>query len=139
MKTMATILFLVVLLSATVSQAGEGTPKEQVTALYNQIRSERAGTAFQDFFRGSMVEATKEKQVKALDTQAKSVLEIYGKPAALEIIDEKTVSDSLTRIRWLTKHKNDSPIFWTALFYKRQGKWEPLSVNLYDEPSKIGI
>jgi hypothetical protein len=139
MKTIATLTFLVVLLEATVAKAGEGTPKEQVTALYVQFRSEQAGSAFQEFFKGSLVKEQKATQLKAVDTQAKSVFELYGKPAAIEIIDENKLSDSLTRIRWFTKHNDETPIFWSALFYKRHGKWEPLITVFYDSPDKIGI
>jgi len=139
MRTTATITFLVVLLARTVSQAGEGTPKEQITALYDQCSSEHADSAFQDFFSNSLVQAQKEIQLKAVDSQAKGAFAIYGKPKAIEIIDENKLSDSLTRIKWLTKHNDETPMFWTALFYKRHGKWEPLTMVFYDSPEKIGI
>ena len=81
----------------------------------------------------------KEMQPKAMGTQARGSFDFYGPPTATEFIEEKTLSESLMKLKWITKHKADSPLFWSALFYKRGGKWEPLQIVFYDEPAKIEL
>lgn len=135
--TLITIAALTLSFSAAV--AGEGSPKEQVTKLYNSIASGGIEEGFSQFFADSLMVKHKEMQTKAMGTQAKGALGFYGPPTAIEFIEEKTLSPSLLKMKWLTKHNDESPLFWSALFYLRADKWEPLQIMFYDEPTKAGL
>jgi hypothetical protein len=132
-----TVAALAFLIQAVV--AGEGTPKEQVTKLYNDISAGKTEEGFSRLFADSLMAKQKEVQVKAMGTQAKGAFDFYGPPTAIEFIEDKTFSESLMKLKWITKHKDDSPLFWSALFYKRAEKWEPLQIVFYDEPAKAGL
>ncbi len=138
MNFAGTIVAAIALLTQTVV-AGEGTPKEQVTKLYNTLSAGKSDDGFSQLFAGSLTAKQKEMQLKALCTQAKGAFDFYGPPTAIEFIEEKTLSDSLMKLKWLTKHRDESPLFWTALFYNRAGKWEPLQILFNDESAKAGL
>lgn len=125
-----TITALVILTQSVV--AGEGTPKEQVKKLYNSISSGKTEEGFSQMFAASLMAKLKEAQVKALGTQAKAIFDFYGPPTAIEFFEEKALSESLIKLKWITKHNDDSPLFWSAVFYKRADKWEPLQIDFYD-------
>lgn len=114
-------------------------PEQQVDALVKQLMSEKRGTAFQDFFSGSLMAEQKPAEVRAMDAQAKGAWEFYGAPGSYEVFEVKEVGKSLVRIKWLTKNRDEMPLFWSALFYRRAGKWEPLSLLFFDQPEKAGI
>ena len=119
--------------------AGEGTPKEQVTRLYHSISEGKTEEGFSQLFAESLTAKQKETQVKAMGTQAKGAFDFYGPPTAIEFIEEKTLSESLMKLKWITKHKDDSPLFWIAVFYKRSDQWEPLQIVFYDDPSRADL
>jgi hypothetical protein len=135
----AHITFAALALLTQVVAAGEGTPKEQVTKLNNSISAGKTEEGFSQLFAASLMAKQKEMQVKAMGTQAKGAFDFYGPPSGIEFIEEKTLSESLMKLKWITKHKDDSPLFWSALFYKRADKWEPLQIVFYDEPAKAGL
>ncbi|MES2470603.1 MAG: hypothetical protein V4675_25135 [Verrucomicrobiota bacterium] len=119
--------------------AGEGAPKEQAMKLYSSISAGKTEEGFSLLFASSLMAERKEMQVKAMGNQAKSAFDFYGPPTAIEFIEEKALSDSLMKLKWLTKHRDESPLFWNALFYKRAGKWEPLQILFNDESAKAGL
>ena len=135
----AHITFAAVALLTQAVAAGEGTPKEQVTKLNNSISEGKTEEGFSYLFAASLTAKQKEVQVKAMGSQAKGAFDFYGAPTAIEFIEEKTLSESLMKLKWITKHKDDSPLFWSALFYKRANKWEPLQIVFYDDPTKAGL
>ncbi len=138
MNFAGTIVAAIALLTQTVV-AGEGTPKEQAMKLYSSISAGNTEEGFSLLFASSLMAERKEMQVKAMGNQAKSAFDFFGPPTAIEFIEEKTLSDSLVKLKWLTKHKDESPLFWNALFYNRAGKWEPLQILFNDEPAKAGL
>ena len=119
--------------------AGEGTPKEQVAKLYISISAGKTEEGFSQLFAASLMAKQKEMQVKAMGTQAKGAFDFYGPPTAIEFIEEKTLSESFMKLKWITKHKDESPLFWSALFYMRANQWEPLQIVFYDDPAKVGL
>lgn len=126
-------------LLAQAVMAGEGTPKEQVKQLYDSISEGKPEEGFNRLFADSLLAKQNEMQVKAMGTQAKGAFDFYGPSTAMEFIEEKTLSESLVRLKWITKHKDDSPLFWSALFYRRADQWEPLQIVFYDDPEKAGL
>ncbi len=137
--TIRSLIIACVFCSALCGAAESPSPEQRVNALFKQLNSEQRATAFQDFFKGSLTAAQKEAYLKAMDVQARGGMEFYGPPASYEIFERKEIGKSLFRIRWLTKHKDETPLFWSALFYLRAGSWEPLNVQFFDDPSKAGI
>jgi hypothetical protein len=135
------VLFLGVLCLASVASAParSGTPEKQIAALVDQLKTDKRDTAMQDFFGGSLMAAQKDAAVKAMDAQAKGAWEFYGPPTGYEISEKVEMGKSLVKIKWITRHKDDTPLFWNALFYKRNGAWEPLRVLFFDDPTKAGF
>lgn len=96
--------------------AGEGAPKEQITQLYDSITAGKTEEGFSQLFAASLMAKQKEMQIKAMGTQAKGAFDFYGAPTAMEFIEEKTLSESLMKLKWLTKHKDESPCSGTLFF-----------------------
>jgi hypothetical protein len=114
-------------------------PTAQIEGLVKRLESGKIEGAFVDFFTGSLVAEQKEMQVRAMDGQAKSAFEFYGRPTDYEITETNKTGKSLVRIKWITKHKGEVPLFWNGLFYRRNNKWEPLTVVFFDDPAKAGF
>jgi hypothetical protein len=138
MRKITSLIAIIAALTGSLA-AKEGSPEEQVAALFKQLASEKRSTAFQEFFAGSLAIAQKPAEVRAMDAQAGGAWTIYGAPESYEILDRREVGKSLFRIRWLTKNKDEVPLFWSALFYLRAGKWEALSLVFFDQPEKAGL
>jgi hypothetical protein len=119
--------------------ASDANPRQQIDALYQQIVSDKSATAFQDFFAGGLLATQKPAELKSLDSQAKGAFDFYGKPVSFEFIEEKKIGKSLVRLTWLTRQKDDIPLFWSATFYLRNSKWEPFNVLFFDSPEKAGL
>lgn len=114
-------------------------PTAQIEALIKRLQSGKADGALLDFFSGSLMFEQKEAQLRAMDAQAKAAFEFLGKPVSYEIVDTSKMGASLVRIKWITKHKNETPMFWNSLFYYRNSKWEPLGIFFFDDPQKAGF
>ena len=138
MKPLMIVLGLSLFALSKVS-AAEGSPEQQVVALFKQLTSEKRSTAFQDFFGDGLAGKQKPAEIKAMDAQAAAAWQFYGLPESYEIIQRTEIGESLFRIKWLTKHKEEAPLFWSALFYRRSGMWEPFTVLFFDDPHRAGI
>lgn len=114
-------------------------PSAQIDVLIKRLQSGKADGALRDFFSGSLMLEQKEAQLRAMDGQAKAAFEFFGKPISYEIVETSKMGTSLVRIKWITKHKNETPLFWNSLFYRRNGKWEPLGIFFFDDPQKAGF
>jgi hypothetical protein len=140
MKTQIVIIITACCLCAAAAESKESKePTAQVEGLVQRLESGKTEGVFVDFFAGSLVAEQKEMQVRAMDAQAKAAFEIYGKPTDYELTETNKMGNSLVRIKWITKHKNGVPLFWNGLFYRRNDKWEPLSVVFFDDPTKAGF
>jgi hypothetical protein len=114
-------------------------PSAQIDALMKRLQSEKIEGTLIGFFSGSLMFEQKEAQIRAMDGQAKAAIEFFGKPVSYEIVETSKMGTSLVRIKWITKHKNETPMFWNALFYHRNSKWEPLGIFFFDDPQKAGF
>ena len=114
-------------------------PTTQIDMLIKRLQTGKIEGAFVDFFSGSLVAEQKEMQIHAVDGQVKAAMEFYGRPVSYEIVETNKMGSSLMRIKWITKHKSDAPLFWNALFYLRNNKWEPLTIVFFDDPQKAGF
>jgi hypothetical protein len=119
--------------------AEQKEPNAQIDTLVKRLQSGKIDGAFVDFFSGSLVAEQKEMQIRAVDSQIKAALDFYGKPVSYELVETNKMGTSLIRIKWITKHKNETPLFWNGLFYRRNNKWEPLTVIFLDDPQKAGF
>ena len=135
----ALLLLLPILPVMLVAAPQNPTPRDRVGAVIAQLQSDRAPTAFADFFKDSLMASQKETLLRAMDGQAKGAFEFYGKPKTYEILSEEKFGENLVRIKWLTKHNDEVPMFWNCLFYLRKGRWEALSIVFNDSPQTAGI
>jgi hypothetical protein len=138
MRRIITVMIIVGSLLSTVF-AEPKEPTAQIDTLIKRLQSGKVDGALLDFFSGSLMLAQKGEQLRAMDGQAKAAFEFLGKPVSYEIVQTSTMGTSLVRIKWITKHKNETPLFWNSLFYRRNSKWEPLGVFFFDDPQKAGF
>jgi len=138
MRKLILVVFVVGMLFST-AFAESKEPTAQIEALIKRLQTGKIEGTFVDFFSGTLVAEQKEMQVRSMDGQAKAAFELYGRPSSYEIIETSKMGTSLIRIKWITKHKSEIPLFWNGLFYRRNSKWEPLLLFFYDEPHKAGF
>jgi hypothetical protein len=136
-KLILVVLAVGMLFSTAFAESKE--PTAQIEALVKRLQKGKIEGAFVDFFSGSLVAEQKEMQVRAMDGQAKAAFELYGRPSSHEIVETDKLGTSLIRIKWITKHKSETPLFWNGLFYRRNNKWEPLHLFFFDDPRKAGF
>lgn len=138
MRILLSVIFAIFCI-VTVAIGEPQEPTVRVEALVKRIQSDKSDGALIDFFANSLMGEQKPNELRALDVQVKSALEIYGRAIAYEIVETKKIGSSLIRIKWLTKHKREAPLFWTSLFYRRNEKWEPINLFFFDDPNKAGF
>jgi len=136
-KSILVVLAVGILFSTAFAQSKE--PTAQIEALVKRLQTGKIEGAFVDFFSGSLVAEQKEMQVRGMDGQARAAFELYGRPSSYEIVETNKMGTSLIRIKWITKHKSEIPLFWNGLFYRRNNKWEPLHLFFFDEPQKAAF
>jgi hypothetical protein len=135
-------VFLIIFAVGALISTAFAEPKEpnaQIDTLVKRLQSGKIDGAFVDFFSGSLVAEQKEMQIRAVDGQVKAALDFYGKPVSYELVETNKMGTSLIRIKWITKHKSEVPLFWNGLFYRRNNKWEPITVVFFDDPQKAGF
>lgn len=138
MKNLILVMLAIGMLFST-AFAESKEPTAQIEALVKRLQTGKIEGAFVDFFSGSLVAEQKEMQVRAMDGQVKAAFEFYRRPSSYEIVETNKMGTSLMRIKWITKHKSETPLFWNGLFYRRNNKWEPLHVFFFDDPQKAGF
>jgi hypothetical protein len=130
---------LTTLLATSAIAASAKGPEAQIEALMKTLEAGKFDGAMTSFFAGSIAAQQKPTEMRAMDGQAKSGLEFYGAPVSYEIVETKKIGNDLVNIKFLTKHKDDVPLFWNALFYRRHEQWEPLGLVFFDDPRKAGF
>lgn len=132
-------LVVVTSLLAVAAHAQSPEPRAQVESLVTQLRVGKLDGLLEKAFAGGLVAKQKPMQIEAMSGQAKAALQFYGKLTDYEILETENLGKSLTRIKWMTKHNDDMPLFWNAIYYRRNGKWEPLTLIFFDNPIQAGI
>jgi hypothetical protein len=132
-----TVLLVIFFVASALAETKE--PSDQVVALVKRLQSDRIEGVFTDFFANSLAAEQKPNEIRATDGQVKAALDFYGRAINYEIVETKKMGNSLITIKWITKHKNEAPLFWNCIFYKRNGKWEPIGVLFFDNPTKAGF
>lgn len=133
------ILAAAILCSSAVSAAPGGSPEAQMDALLKTLQAKKYDGAFEDFFAGSMTAQQKPNELKAMGGQAKAAFEFLGPPTSWEVVDTIKKGKDFVLLRVVSKHRDEVPVFWNAMFYRRSGKWEPLAVFFFDDPVKAGF
>jgi hypothetical protein len=123
----------------TVAFADSREPSAQVEALAKVLQSGKIEGVLIDFFANSLLAEQRPTELHAMDAQVKAALDFYGRSVNYEIVETTKMGNSLVRIKWITKHKRETPMFWNVLFYRRNGKWEPLNILVFDDPTKAGF
>ena len=137
MRKIALTVLLVI--ASAAAQAGDGEPQAQLDALLQRLKGGKYEGALQSLFAGSLALAQKPTEFKALDGQVKAAFEFFGPPTSWEILDTKPIGKDLVNIKMLSKQKDEVPLFWNTLFYRRHNSWEPVGIVFFDDPSKAGI
>lgn len=139
MRTLIAVILVGCALSSNAQAPAPGEPAAQVDAIIAQLRAGKTSGVLERAFAGSLVLAQKAEQIRAMDGQAKAALDFVGPLTSSEVLEFKRFGGSLVRIKWITKHRDDIPFFWTSLFHRRNGQWEPLVIVFTDEPAKAGL
>lgn len=138
MRKVMYVMFAIGILFS-IAFAEQKDPTAQIDTMMKRLQTGKIDGVFTDFFSGSLVAEQKELQLRAVDGQVKTAVDVYGRPTSYEIVETTKIGTSLMRIKWLTKHKSETPLFWNGLFYRRNNKWEPLAVVFFDDPQKAGF
>ena len=133
------LLVVALLLGTSVVHAAPRSPEAQIEALMKSLQAKQLDGVFQNFFAGTLTVQLKPTELKAMDGQAKGALEFFGPPTSYEIVETKALGNNLVRMKILSKHRDEIPLFWNVLFYKRNAQWEPLSIFFFDDPQKAGF
>ena len=132
-------LLLLIFLGTSVASAATKDPDAQLTTFLETLRTRKYDGALTNFFTGSLTGQQKTMELKAMDGQVKAALEFYGPPMSWEIVETKKIGKDLVNIKFVSKHKDEMPMFWNALFYRRHEAWEPLGIYFFDDPRKAGF
>ncbi len=138
MRKIIYAVFAIGILFSTAFAAPQDPPA-QIDTLVKRLQTGKIDGVFTDLFSASLVAEQKPMQLRAADAQVKTALEVYGRPTSYEIIETSKMGASLMRVKWITKHRSETPLFWNGLFYRRNNKWEPLTVVFFDDPQKAGF
>jgi len=133
------LLMLLAFLGVSEASAGQNTPEAQIEALIKSLQTGKFQNILHNFFAGSLAAQQKPTELKAMEGQVKAAFEFYGPPMSYEIVDTKKMGRDLVNIKFISKQKDDVPLFWNALFYRRHDQWEPLAVFFFDDPRKAGF
>lgn len=138
---MRSICLALLLFSFGVSgaSAAPGDPESQLGSLMERLRASKYEGALTDFFAGSLALKQKPSELKVTDGQIKAAFEFYGAPTTWEIVETRKIGKDLIDLKMLSKQKDDSPLFWNVLFYRRHESWEPISIDFFDDPKKAGF
>jgi hypothetical protein len=119
--------------------ASPSTPEAQMEAFLKTLQEKKYDGALESFFAGSLAIQQKPTEMKAMSGQVKAAFEFLGPPTSWEIVETRKMGRDLVVLRLISKQKDETPVFWNAMFYRRLGKWEPLSVFFFDDPLKAGF
>lgn len=115
------------------------TPEAQMDAFLGTLQKKKYDGALEAFFAGSLTAQQKSTELKAMGGQVKAAFEFLGPPTSWEVVESKAKGKDLVVLKLISKQKDDAPVFWNAIFYRRLGRWEPMSVFFFDEPIKAGF
>lgn len=130
---------LVFFLGTSAMAAAPKDPEAQIDALLKSLQAAKYDGALEVFFAGSYTAQQKSMEMKAMGGQMKAAFEFYGPPHTWDVVETKSIGKDLQNIKIISKQKDEVPLFWNALFYRRHGKWEPLGIFFFDDPKKAGF
>ena len=133
------LVLLALLVVGTQAYAGTTDPQEQMESLLKTLQAGKYDGDCQAFFTGSQTAKQKATELRAMDGQLKAAFEFYGSPNSWETVETKKIGNDLVNIKILSKQKDEVPLFWNALFYRRHKRWEPIGVVFFDDPKKAGF
>ena len=137
MRVLVAILALV--LAGSAFAAPSSTPEAQMEAFLKVLQEKKYDGALETFFAGSLALQQKPTELKAMGGQVKAAFEFLGPPVSWEFVETRKMGKDLVTFKLISKQKDDTPVFWNAMFYRRLGKWEPLAVFFFDDPMKAGF
>ena len=114
-------------------------PNEQINALLKTLQAATYDGALEVFFAGSYAAQRKSMEIKAMGGQMKAAFEFYGPPTTWEVVETKNIGKDLQNIKIISKQKDEIPLFWNALFYRRHDRWEPFAIFFFEDPKKAGF
>jgi hypothetical protein len=133
------VAFLTFILATSAMAVGMKDPEAQMDDFLRTLQSAKYDGALENYFDGSFVGQQKPTEIKAMGSQLKAAFEFFGAPRSWELVEIKKIGSDLEKLKLITKHKDEIPLFWSALFYRRLGRWEPMTIFFFDDPLKAGF
>lgn len=133
------VLLAVLFLASSAFAASTSTPEAQMEAFLKTLQEKKYDGALEAFFAGSLALQQKPTELKAMGGQVKAAFEFLGPPVSWEFVETTKMGKDLVTFKLISKQKDDTPVFWNAMFYRRLGTWEPLAVFFFDDPMKAGF
>lgn len=102
-----------------------------MSAFWQTLRAGDTRKAFDDLLTNSKIRE-KDEQVQRLVEQARKSTELYGEIRGQVLVEHKSISSSLIKLRYMVEHRS-MPMSWTIVFYKTSDKgWTVLNVKFDD-------
>lgn len=116
------VLFVSAVFVSLFANAYEGSPSEQVTQFFAELKVGKNSEAIDNLYSSNPLMSQKPQQLTMLKQQIGVIAPLYGSLTSSENIHTEQLSPSLVRIVELAKHENH-PVVWEFYFYKPKGKW----------------
>ncbi len=106
------------------------TPAEAIELFFLALKAGQVDAGYDALVRQTII-AERQNDVAALKERTKQAIDNYGPISGFEVVDEKTVGESLMR-RTCISLNADLPLRWRFYFYKSGGAWRLVDLRVDD-------
>lgn len=106
------------------------TPAEAIELFFLALKAGQVDAGYDALVRQTII-AERQNDVIALKERTKQAIDNYGPISGFEVVDEKTVGESLMR-RTCISLNADLPLRWRFYFYKSGGAWRLVDLRVDD-------
>lgn len=106
------------------------TPTQAMEAFFLALKSGQIPAAYDGLVHGTII-ADRKEDVAALKEKTMQAIDNYGPISGFEVVDEKTVGQSLQRFTCISLN-TDLPLRWRFYFYKSDAGWRLVDLRVDD-------
>lgn len=106
------------------------SPTQSMEKFFLGIKAGQVDAAYDGLVYGTII-ADRREDVDALKAKTMQALDGYGPISGYEVVDEKTVGDSLQRFTCISLN-TDLPLRWRFYFYKSSAGWRLVDLRIDD-------
>lgn len=134
-KSVTTVLAGSMLMSLLATPVVAFSPRPEREAVGGFCAAMMKGSpeeALDGIFEASELPRLQAEAIAALRKQTKAALELYGRPAGCEVIDDKNFGGDVVRATVVLKLERH-PLVWEFFFYRSKERWLLSGVKFNDE------